>query len=242
MICARERNPPGYVVHDPVSKTKILMDPGPGSWARLPHAGVDPRTVDRVFITHLHVDHHVDLLSLLFARYNPEWRKSGLPRIKVFGPKGTRRICDSWKELYGEAVDDPLLEIHEIGPGEHSIDHVLLKACRTRHTEESLAFSIEIPGFRSFCFTGDGGESQELLSLAKESHVLLCECSLPEEYSVDTHMTPAKAARLARDAGVKHLVLTHFYPEVEKIDILGEVKAVWDGPVHLARDLETFEL
>jgi len=40
----------------------------------------------------------------------------------------------------------------------------------------------------------------------------------------------------------KHLVLTHFYTPVERVDIRGIVAAHYAGPVTLADDGSTFEI
>ena len=41
---------------------------------------------------------------------------------------------------------------------------------------------------------------------------------------------------IARIAAPKTLVLTHFYPPVERVDIAGEVSARYDGSVQIAHD------
>ena len=246
-MCTEKRNPPGYVLEDPISETFILLDPGPGTWARLPAAGVDPRKIDRVFVTHYHVDHHADLPALLFARHNPEWRREGLPPLFVAGPPGLNRLLEAWKDLYGEVMEDPGLEAEEITPGEFSREHLLVKAAPAKHPNgiedgPSLAYRLEIPGHPSFCFTGDSEETNTLVDLAREAHLLLCECSFPDEHPVPGHMTPSAAGRLAREAGARHLVLTHFYPRTDDAGLEGQVRKEWEGSLHIARDLETFEL
>jgi ribonuclease BN (tRNA processing enzyme) len=59
---------------------------------------------------------------------------------------------------------------------------------------------------------------------------------MPDETKIDGHLTPVLAAKMARLAGVRKLVLTHFYKEVASIDILSRTGEVFDGTVLLARD------
>jgi ribonuclease BN (tRNA processing enzyme) len=51
-----------------------------------------------------------------------------------------------------------------------------------------------------------------------------------------THLTPEDCGELAGGAGPGMLVLTHFYPPVEAVDIRGIVAERYDGPVVLASD------
>jgi ribonuclease BN (tRNA processing enzyme) len=56
------------------------------------------------------------------------------------------------------------------------------------------------------------------------------------------HLTPAECGALAAAALPKHLVLTHFYPSVERVDVHSIVSAHYAGPVSLAEDGNTFEI
>jgi len=56
------------------------------------------------------------------------------------------------------------------------------------------------------------------------------------------HLTPAQAGALAERAEAKRLVLTHLYPPVEHVDLLGEVARAYAGPAVVARDGERFEV
>jgi len=54
---------------------------------------------------------------------------------------------------------------------------------------------------------------------------------------VEGHLTPSLAGRMAHLAGVKRLVLTHFYPECLKTDIAAQCRRTWHGELTLAEDL-----
>ena len=61
---------------------------------------------------------------------------------------------------------------------------------------------------------------------------------------------PAQPDRAAVDlvdhavarAGAKRLVLTHFYPECDGVDIETQCRKTWQGPLTLAEDLMVIKL
>ena len=91
-------------------------------------------------------------------------------------------------------------------------------------------------------YTGDTGYDPMFGEWARGADVLLCECSLPSHMAIATHLTPEQCGALAAAALPKHLVLTHFYPPVERVDVHALVGAHYAGPVTLADDGSTFEI
>jgi ribonuclease BN (tRNA processing enzyme) len=60
--------------------------------------------------------------------------------------------------------------------------------------------------------------------------------------AIDSHLTPERAGDLARAAGTKHLVLTHFYPPVENTDPARIAAARSGGRVTAARNGDRFTI
>jgi ribonuclease BN (tRNA processing enzyme) len=120
---------------------------------------------------------------------------------------------------------------------------VSLETFPVPHTTESVALSVVAPEGR-LVYTGDTGPSAELSRWASGCDLLLAECSLPEAMAMDTHLTPERAGELARDAGAKRLVLTHFYPPVETSNpppaALAGTRVT--GPVAAAQDGDRFTI
>jgi len=85
-------------------------------------------------------------------------------------------------------------------------------------------------------YTGDTGYDDALADWASGCDVLLAECSLPDSLAIRDHLTPRQVGALAARANARRLVLTHFYPPVESIDIVSEVAEQYAGPVDLATD------
>ena len=74
------------------------------------------------------------------------------------------------------------------------------------------------------------------MDLARGAHTLLIECSTPDEAPVPGHLTPAGVARMASEAGVGRVVLTHLYPAVDDGRLPAEVERGFDGAVLVAHD------
>ncbi len=90
---------------------------------------------------------------------------------------------------------------------------------------------------------GDTGNTDMLREVCKGADGLVIESTyLQEEQEmalVFGHLTASRAARLAKEAGVKELFLTHFSRRYREKDILAEAQAVFEN-VHVARDFDSF--
>jgi ribonuclease BN (tRNA processing enzyme) len=200
--------------------------------------GIDWMRITHLAITHFHVDHTSDLATLLYA-----WRYGAIPwrarPITIIGPPSTGDLVARVDALCGGTL--PTLgypiAIRELADGE-SMDlpeGVVLTAKRVPHTAESVAYSIEHEG-RRVVYTGDTGPDDGLGAWAARCDILLAECSLPTAMRVESHLTPEDCARLAAIAMPRALVLTHFYPPVERVDVRAIVGERYAGPVVLAHD------
>ncbi len=221
---------------------RLLLDCGAGTLHRAASFGVPWEKVTHVALTHFHPDHWGELPMLLFAL------KWGIqpPRadpLVLIGPRGLATRLT----LLAGALDDWVLEpgyplrIVEIRPGEWiELDAGTgLGSCKTPHTPESMAYAVEHGGLR-LVYTGDTGPSEELARWAKGCDLLVAECSLPDAKGVELHLTPASAGTLARKAGARRLVLTHFYPPIEGANPAAAAAQVFKGPVVAAKDGDRF--
>jgi ribonuclease BN (tRNA processing enzyme) len=59
---------------------------------------------------------------------------------------------------------------------------------------------------------------------------------------VKGHLTPSEAGKIAAAAGVKKLVLTHFYPPCDEEDMISPCRKFFDGEIVLAEDLMRVEI
>ncbi len=228
----------GHLVE--VAGVTLLMDCGSGVAHRLATIGADWMRITHVAITHFHADHVLDLPSLLVA-----WRYGALPPrtapVEIIGPVGTARLIDTFASIFGDAVghpDFPVL-VREIAPaGALDLGNgVVLESRPVPHTPESIAYCVR-GGGRRLVYTGDTGYDENLASweAAHGCDVLLAECSLPDEMAIATHLSPSRCAALAAAMEPARLVLTHFYPPVEAVDIRATIATRYSGPVVLASD------
>ena len=239
ILMAPERNAAGYLVRTPTGEDPILVDPGPGTLRRLAEAHVPVASIGRVVITHFHPDHHMDLLALLFARRNPALRPLR-PQLQVVAPTGMRAILDAWGSVYGRWIHEPNLELREIGPSDHFFDDCTLRARRALHTDHALCYRFEFPGGRTLAYSGDSDDCPGLTEVAREADLFVCECSFPEDQYVAGHLTPQRAGRVAQAARARNLLLTHFYPPCDAIDVVAACRETFAGRVLRAEDLRTY--
>ncbi|MGB3097632.1 MAG: MBL fold metallo-hydrolase, partial [Candidatus Deferrimicrobiaceae bacterium] len=101
-----------------------------------------------------------------------------------------------------------------------------------------VAFRVEeTETGKVIAFSGDTDVCAGIVTAARNADVAVFECSFPNECKVRGHLTPGEAGELASAARVKKLVLTHFYPECEGADILGQCGETYSGEIILAKDL-----
>ena len=217
---------------------RLLLDCGSGITRRLAEFNYPWSNITHVALTHFHIDHHGDLPTLISA-----WKYGQLPArtapLQIIGPAGTTALIERLAAAYGDWVRNPgfPVEIREIASGDilELSSAVQLSARKVPHTEESVAYSIQRASYR-VVYTGDTGVDDALADWARGCDLLVCECSLPSSMAIKEHLTPEQCAALAARAQPGRVVLTHFYPPVEQVDILAAMAAHYSGSVVLAVD------
>jgi ribonuclease BN (tRNA processing enzyme) len=232
----------GHLVN--AGNVNVLLDCGSGVVHRLARAGVDWMGITHVAITHFHADHLSDLAFLIFTWRHGAERPRAMP-VEIIGPPGMDALVTRFAHAFGSWVRDPGYEVRvrEVPAGAHAdlSDDVRLGAFKVPHTDESVAYDV-VHGPRRVVYTGDTGFDEGLGRWATGCDLLLAECSLPDDREMAIHLTPRRCAELAALSNPRALVLTHFYPPVEQVDIRGIVRERFSGTVVLADDGWTMEI
>ncbi|WP_300675344.1 MBL fold metallo-hydrolase [Desulfoluna sp.] len=223
----------------------LLIDSGPGTMRRLLEVGVSIDDLTGIFFTHIHPDHTAELVPLLFATQYPECRRTR--PLQIYGGKGFGAFFEKLKGVYGGWIDPGpgLVSLTELSVAGRDLFHHGDLAVLTGpvvHRPESLACRVVFSWGRSVVFSGDTGPSEDLVALAQGADLFVCECSTPDGEAVPHHLTPSLAGEMAKTAQVGTLVLTHFYPACDKVDIEKECRRTYDGQLVLGEDLKSFDL
>jgi ribonuclease BN (tRNA processing enzyme) len=254
----------GYIVSLD-GEPRILVDAGPGTFARAGEAGVDLGPVDIVLLTHLHVDHTGELPGLIKARIVSERRDI---EFRIFGPPGspggngaarfpsTTQFVDLQFGPHGafSYLSDFAghLTLHARNIGRSAQPQVLLKdgaltisAITGHHGDApSVIYRIDYRD-RSITFSGDidSAGHAALTRLARNTDVLVFNAAVldppgspPVLYTL--HTAPRDIGRIARAVGARKLLLSHLNPAVDdaREAVLASIRESYTGSIEFARD------
>ncbi len=235
-----DRGPSGYVLR--VAGETCLLDGGTGTLLKCLQAGVSYRDFDRLFYTHLHPDHTIDLVPFLFATRNTPGFTRTKP-LRIHGPRGFASFYDRLLDLFGRSMVDADYEIEIVELDETEIDAgaFKLQSRLMAHADNAIGYRFEAEE-RVFAYSGDTDYCQGIIELARGADLLLLECSFSDAHKVSNHLSPTQAGEIARQAGVRKLLLTHIYPPFDEHEILDCAARRFDGPIEIARDLMRIEI
>lgn len=215
----------------------LVLDLGSGSLRSLARLGLDFSDIDILALSHLHPDHVGDFIPFFFAtRYALGYHRAS--SFMLLSARGFGEFHQKLIAAFGSWVEPPagLMELHELsptGPDQVRLNDLVIKSAPTAHIPGSLAYRVEAGG-RSLVYSGDTEESDSLVRLAQGADLLVLEAANP--FKVAGHLTPAAAGALAAKAGVARLVLTHFYPPSDAVDVVAAAAQEFSREVLRAED------
>jgi ribonuclease BN (tRNA processing enzyme) len=218
-----------------------LVDSGPGALRQLARLGVPPNDLSDLFYTHAHLDHTSDLWPFLFVSNSPL-----APRRRPLRLHGSPGFFDFYRRVAaaigGWVAPDgwPLLEVRHLGePVELGRGRV--SGHPVPHIASSIAYRFEEEG-RVLVISGDTDYGPGIVEAARGADLLVLECATPDGQKLAGHLTPSLCARVAAEAAVRRLVLTHFYPPADGVEVRATVEAHWPGDVVVAEDFLELEV
>ena len=209
-------------------KARLLVDSGSGSMLRFEQSGAKLEDLEAIVLTHLHIDHAVDLPSYIKAGYFTS-RSQSLP---VLGPVGNRYFPGTQEfiqTLFGEKgayrymsdVLTPQSDSFQIIPESIDAPKVLkrrfksftLSIINVSHgIVPALGIRVDI-GNKSIVISGDTSNvNGQLEKLCRDADLFIAHHAIPEihgTYANNLHMTPSVIADVASKAKVKKIVLSH---------------------------------
>ncbi|RME81796.1 MAG: MBL fold metallo-hydrolase [Planctomycetota bacterium] len=233
----------GYLL-EAKNKKPMLLDCGAGKILRLLQLEIRAWEIEYIFLTHFHLDHVGDLASILFSKINPALPRN--PKLYIYGPPSLSQWYQKLQSLYGSMVEAKYYQLH-IEPFEFfetkEIQGMQVTAFPMRHMVEAVGYRFETQD-SSLAYSGDTDYCDEVIELGKNTDLFLLECSLPSEIELFGHLNPIKAGKIGNKANTKHLVLTHFYPEVleEPEKLSQEVRQNYSSRLSLAKDLMRIDI
>ncbi|WP_434027133.1 MBL fold metallo-hydrolase [[Pseudomonas] boreopolis] len=266
---AHGRASTSYLVRED-GKAKLMIDAGAGAMANFARSGARIEDLQAVLLSHLHVDHSVDLASLVKASYFGD-RTRDLP---ILGPGGngrvpsTREFVDALFASPGGAyrylsdyVDARAPDRYALRPVDiradwerpgiyrTEIDGFAISAMPVSHGPiPALAWRIEKHG-RAIVFAGDtSDQAGRLAGFAKGADVLVVHLAVADDgdpVANALHMPPARLLQRVDEAKPGRLVLSHIMGRTESFApaFAGRLAARRDPvDVVVARDLDVIAL
>jgi len=250
-----DRSPPGFLLtwHENNSQKHLLIEYPGGSTYRLGQRFMSIGDIRKVFISHVHPDHFcaAELIQALSA--TPDWD----PRFKGQNFKLDVFCHPSVEAAFRQLVKLQLPQLDGNFPGnievafhteqENRIGKAELTMLPVFHSQgktDCNGSRLEMPGGEVFVYSGDTARCPTLVELAKDADLFLCEISARiDDFNSAAkygHMTPRQAGEMAKEAGVRHLVLFHFsgqdpneaiYDDCRRSGFGGNITIPYDGDI-----------
>jgi ribonuclease Z len=226
----------------------ILIDCGEGTQRTLLEKGFDPLTVEIILLTHLHADHILGIVSLLwqFAFYA---QRSQYPLIYV--PEGMKipleNVFSNSFSPFGNVKFD--LRIRELPLDGKSITiqtnkkKYLMEWTPTDHIPLSYAYKFE----KKIVIAGDNGNCKKLAEFVIGTEILVHEASFPDSMGELAHRvhhsTPVDVADLAHSSGVQKAYLYHVpdFHSTEEEQFVQHAQEIFPN-LRILHDFETVSL
>lgn len=242
-------------------QARILVDMGGGALLRFGQAQARLSDLSLIAISHLHADHISDLPALLWLSH--EVRKQPL---RIVGPSGNNqappfpvflaRLFDEKNGAFpllaptlggaqadhGGSVrlDVDVVDVTKAQPSTvFDRDGMTVTALGIPHGNvPTLAYRVDTRGVSVVFSSDQTGTSPTFVEFARGAHVLIMHLAVAAGRTNHLlHASPAVVGRVAQDAGVGRLIVSH----IGLFDLdaaIAELKKFYTGPLTVGADLQ----
>jgi len=237
------------------AQAKILVDMGGGAFLRFGQAQARLSDLSLIAISHLHPDHVSDLPALLWL--SNQARKELLPMV---GPSGSdavpsfptflSRLFDQKNGAFqvlggtlggtggGVRLDVGVVDVAKAAPSTVlERQGLIVTALGIPHGSiPALAYRVQAGNASVVFSTDQTGTNPTFIEFARGANVLVMHLATAASDS-PLHASPAVVGRVAKDAGIGRLVLSHI-GEFDLEPAIAEVKKYYAGPLTVGADLQ----
>ncbi|MBC6315083.1 MBL fold metallo-hydrolase [Listeria grandensis] len=206
---------------------KLLIDVG-ASAVSIMQNYVDPNEIDAAIISHYHPDHVADVGILQHYRLIGGMNRD-VSVLPVYGHEEDARGFSylSMPNVSEGIAYDPSKPLH-VGP-------FTITFLKTVHPVVCYAMRMEANG-KVFVFTADSAYQESFVPFAKGADLLMADTNFYKEFAGTSkiHMASTEVGKLAQDAGVTTLLLSHLPQFGELATLKSEAASAFDGQIVLA--------
>ncbi len=188
---------------------KLLVDAGFWVLDRLEKISVRADEIDYIYISHKHPDHFFGLIHLLFALKNPFYNRK--KPIVLFGFDGLKEYIKEFKGILGKWIE-PDIELAFVEKTYGEFSNFAYKLFKTEHSKESVGVELLIEN-KKIAYTGDTEYFPGLAKLVDNSEIAVLECGSSESNNLKGHLNIARILSFCSGINVRHIILSHFYPD-----------------------------
>ncbi len=231
----------GYLVQ---TDQTLLLDFGPRTLMNLIKTGVDRHRIGTLLFSHFHADHFSDFITFFFDAAFYSKAVGTRPDLTIIGPRGTKRLFRAiLKTFPGFGNAAFRVRLREVGDRSFMLGETRVTPQTVVHSPRlhCLGYRIEHEG-RRLVYSGDSEYCAALVGLCEGADAAVLDCSFPEGRPGSGHMHAGECGRVAAEAGIGRLVLSHFYPVAERADVTAQAGRRFKGRIVMAQDLLSLDV
>jgi len=227
----------GYLVR---TDQTLLFDFGPRTLMNLVKTGVNRHRITHILLSHFHADHFSDFITFFFdAVIYSKYEGGQRPDLTVIGPRGSKRILETIMATFPSFSRPPFgVTINEIGDRSFMIGDTHIFPRTMTHVPDlhCVGYRVEHRG-KALAYSGDTQYCENLVHLCREVDVAVLDCSFPANKPGPAHLHAGECGRVANEANIDRLVLSHFYPIAERYNVRGQAGEKFQGTIIKGKDL-----